>query len=91
MVRFSRTQSSKTLWKKWKKKAPKVPDITCPINDDVISRIEKHQQKDKVMSQYQWDIIQRRMEQLRTDNELLRESGIYWYNICKDNLKDKKD
>ena len=77
MVRFSRTQSSKKLWKKWKKKAPKVPDITCPVIDDVISRIEKHQQKDKVMSQYQWDIIQRRMEQLRTDNELLRESGIY--------------
>ena len=91
MVRFNRTQSSKKLWQKWKKKAPKVPDITCPIIDDVISRIEKHQQKDKVMSQYQWDRIQRRMEQLRTDNVLLRESGIYWYNICKDNLKDKKD
>ena len=76
MVRFSRTQSSKKLWKKWKKKAPKVPDITCPVIDDVISRIEKHQQKDKVMSQYQWVIIQRRMEQLRTDNELLRESNL---------------
>ena len=87
----TRTQSSKTLLKKWKKKAPKVPDITCPIIDDVLQRIEKHQQKDKVMSQYQWDIIQRRMEQLRTDNELLRESGIYWYNICKDRYKDLKD
>ena len=87
----TRTQSSKTLWKKRKKKAPKVPDITCPIIDDVLQRIEKHQQKDKVMSQYQWDIIQRRMEQLRTDNELLRESGIYWYNICKDRYKDLKD
>ena len=32
----TRTQSSKTLWKKWKKKAPKVPDITCPIIDDVL-------------------------------------------------------
>ena len=91
MVRFKRTSSSKTLWKKWKKKAPKVPDITCPVIDDVLSRIEKHQQKGKVMSQYQWDIIQRRMEQLRTDNELLRESGIYWYNICKDHYKDIKD
>ena len=68
-----------------------MPDITCPIIDDVLQRIEKHQQKDKVMSQYQWDIIQRRMEQLRTDNELLRESGIYWYNICKDRYKDLKD
>ena len=87
----TRTQSSKTLWKKCKKQAPKVPDITCPIIDDVLQRIEKHQQKDKVMSQYQWDIIQRRMEQLRTDNELLRESGIYWYNICKDRYKDLKD
>ncbi len=91
MVRRRGTQSSKTLWKKWKKKAPKVPDITCPIIDDVLARIEKHQTKDKKISQYQWDIIQRRMEQLRTDNELLRESGIYWYNICKDRYKDIKD
>ena len=42
------------------------------------------------MSSIQWDIIQRRMEQLRTDNELLRESGIYWYNIRKDLLQRYK-
>ena len=88
---FYKAQKRLNYWSKIRKKAPKVPDITCPVIDDVISRIEKHQQKDKVMSQYQWDIIQRRMEQLRTDNELLRESGIYWYNICKDRYKDLKD
>ena len=88
---FYKAQKRSNYWSKIRKKAPKVPDITCPIIDDVLQRIEKHQQKDKVMSQYQWDIIQRRMEQLRTDNELLRESGIYWYNICKDRYKDLKD
>ena len=88
---FYKAQKRTNYWSKIRRKAPKVPDITCPIIDDVLSRIEKHQQKGKVMSQYQWDIIQRRMEQLRTDNELLRESGIYWYNICKDHYKDIKD
>ncbi len=77
----------KKAWQKLKRKSPKVPDITCPIIDDVIARLEKHQDKNKVMTSYQHDVIIRRMEKLRTDNELLREGGEYWYQLCKKWLK----
>lgn len=76
-----------TAWQKWKKKAPKVPDITCPIIDDVLIRIDKFQDSNAVISKYQWNLIHKRMERLRIDNELLREGGQYWYEICKQNLK----
>ena len=77
----------KKAWQKLKLKSPKVPDITCPIIDDVIERLQKHQDKNKVMTSYQHDVIIRRMEKLRTDNELLREGGEYWYQLCKKWLK----
>ena len=76
----------KKAWLKLKRKSPKVPDITCPIIDDVIARLEKHQDKNKVMTQYQHDVIVRRLEKLRTDNELLREGGQYWYELSKNCL-----
>ena len=77
----------KKAWQKLKRKSPKVPDITCPIIDDVIERLQKHQDKNKVMTSYQHDVIIRRMEKLRTDNEILREGGEYWYQLCKKWLK----
>ena len=49
----------KKAWLKLKRKSPKVPDITCPIIDDIIARLEKHQDKNKVMTQYQHDVIVR--------------------------------
>jgi len=79
-----------TAWQKWKKKAPKVPDITCPIIDDVLIRIDKFQDRNTVISKYQWNLLHKRMERLRIDNELLRESGQYWYEICKQHLKNPK-
>ena len=79
-----------TVWQKWKKKAPKVPDITCPIIDDVLIRIDKFQDSNTVISKYQWNLLHKRMERLRTDNELLREGGQYWYEICKEHLKNSK-
>ena len=48
---------------------------------------KKHQNKNKVISQYQHDVIVRRLERLRTDNELLREGGQYWYELSKKWLK----
>ena len=74
-------------WKKLKQRAPKVPDYTCPQIDDVLARIEKIKDKQK-LSQYQHDVIMKKMEKLREANDLLRESGIYWYEIAK-NIKDK--
>jgi len=81
-----RPKRNTTLFAKWKKKAPKVPDITCPLIDDVLSRIDRYQDQEKVISKYQWNLIHKRMEQLRTDNELLRDSGRYWYDVCKNNF-----
>ena len=49
--------------------------------------VKKHQNKNKVISQYQHDVIVRRLEKLRTDNELLREGGQYWYELSKKWLK----
>ena len=77
----------KSYWARLKKKAPKVPDYTCPTIDDVLVRIEKFQTKNTVITEYQWKLIKKRMEQLRTDNDKLRESGIYWYDVAKKELK----
>ena len=64
-----------------------VPDITCPSIDDVLSRLEKLQSTNKTLSQFQHDVIMRRMEKLRKDNEALREGGQYWYELSKKWLK----
>lgn len=88
MARPKRRKLSR--FSKWKKKAPRVPDITCPIIDDVLVRLDKFQDRQAVISKHQWNIIHKRMEQLRTDNELLRESGQYWYEICKEHLENPK-
>jgi hypothetical protein len=85
---MSRLKKKKiTPWQKWKKKAPRVPDITCPTIDDVLLRLDKFQERNAVISKYQWNLIHKRMERIRIDNELLREGGQYWYEICKQNLK----
>lgn len=77
----------KSYWARLKKKAPKVPDYTCPTIDDVLVRIEKFQTKNTVITEYQWKLIKKRLERLRSDNDTLRESGIYWYDIAKKELK----
>lgn len=81
------TKRKLSRFSKWKKQAPRVPDITCPIIDDVLMRLDRHHEQGKLMSKGQWSLIHKRMEQLRTDNELLREGGQYWYEICKEHLK----
>ena len=79
--------SKKGYWQKIKGKAPKYPDITCPQIDDILARIEKAQTNQK-LSEYQHKIIIRKLEQLRTDNEQLRESGRYWHESCKEVVED---
>jgi hypothetical protein len=69
-------------WKNYKQRAPKIPDYTCPQIDDVLERIEKMHKKQK-LSEFQHDQLMKRMERLRKANDLLRESGIYWYGIAK--------
>lgn len=68
-----------------KRKAPKIPDFTCPDIDDIINYIEN---KDK-LNRTQLAYFKRRMEKLRNSNDRLRDSGIYWYEEIKKILKTK--
>ena len=74
-------------WQSLKRTAPRVPGNTCPQIDAVLSRIEQIVEKQKPITQFQHDQLIKRMEQLRRANETLRESGHYWYDVAKDNLK----
>jgi len=75
-----------SYWSKIRKKAPKVPDITCPNIDAILNRLEKL--VGRALTKAQFRIIERKMERLRTANEKLRESGIYWHDACKDTVRD---
>ena len=75
-----------SYWSKIRKKAPKVPDITCPNIDAILNRLEKLVGKDLTKAQFK--TIERKMERLRTANEQLRESGVYWHDACKDTVRD---
>jgi hypothetical protein len=73
-----------------KKRAPKIPDFTCTEIDNVISKLEKIFESKK-FSNIALKILIRKLERLRSSNDSLRESGIYWYNVCKDLLGLKQD
>ena len=73
-----------------KKRSPKVPDYTCTEIDTVIDKLEKIQDSKK-FSKITLKILIRKLERLRRSNDSLRESGIYWYNVCKDLLGLKQD
>jgi FtsZ-binding cell division protein ZapB len=75
-----------SYWSKIRKKAPKVPDITCPNIDSILNRLEKLVGRDLTKAQYK--IIERKMEKLRIANEQLRESGIYWHDACRETIRD---
>ena len=62
-----------------KKKAPKIPDFTCPDIDHIINYIEN---KD-LLNRTQLAYFKRRMEKLRDSNDKIRDGGIYWYEEIK--------
>ena len=76
------------VYSKLKKKAPKVPDITCPAIDNVISRLEKLSSTTQLLTERTANALIKKLEKLRTANELLRDSGIYWNKSCKDLIID---
>ena len=77
-------------WQRWKKRAPKVPDITCPDIDEIITKLTKHQELKTNYTKFRHKQILKTLEKLRRANESLRDSGEYWYSIAKNNLSDKK-
>ena len=89
MIKKKPVKRKLTEWQRWKKKAPKVPDITCPDIDSIISKLEKHIQY-VTYTKGNHNSIVRILEKLRSANDRLRESGQYWYGIAKDNLSKPK-
>ena len=83
---MTKPKTRTSYWSKIRKKAPKVPDITCPNIDAILNRLEKLVGRDLTKAQFR--IIERKMERLRTSNEKLRESGVYWHDACKDTVRD---
>ena len=83
---FYKAQKRTNYWSKVRKKAPKVPDITCPAIDDILNQLEKLIDKD--LKQSKFKTIERKMEKLRLANEKLRDSGVYWHDACKEAIRD---
>jgi len=86
--KIKRIPKHQKIWKKIRKPAPKVPDITCPIIDDVLNRLEKLSNTTQKLSVSQYKTLSTRLEKLRTMNEQLRESGQYWHNACEKLVDD---
>ena len=81
-----RPQRPRHNWSKIRKKAPKVPDITCPDIDYVLDKLEKRM--GKILTKTQFKLIEKKIERLRKANEQLRESGVYWHDTCKETVRD---
>ena len=83
---FYIAQKKTNYWSKIRKKAPKVPDITCPAIDDVINQLEKLIGKE--LSEKKFKSFEKKLDKLRSENEKLRDSGIYWHDACKEAVRD---
>ena len=80
-------KKSRTVWSGVRKKAPKVPDITCPDIDEVLKLVLDNFDDRKVLPRKDKNKIVRIMERLRDTNELLRGSGVYWHDTAKELCK----
>ncbi len=74
-----------------KKKSPKVPNYTCTDIDNIITTLGQLHEGTKKLSKLRLDVLERKLERLRSSNEALRDSGIYWYGICKKIIKNIKE
>jgi hypothetical protein len=79
----SRLPKYKQIWNKVRKRAPRVPDITCPAIDNVINKLESMVENQHPLTRSQYKTLAKKMERLRTANEQLRESGRYWHDTCE--------
>ena len=83
---FKKAQKRTDYWSRIRKKAPKVPDITCPDIDYVLDKLEKR--LGKILTKTQYKLIEKKIERIRKANEQLRESGVYWHDACKETVRD---
>tara|TARA_Y100000114_G_C11659146_1_gene278128 strand:- start:44 stop:322 length:279 start_codon:yes stop_codon:yes gene_type:complete len=83
---WEKAQKRTNYWSRIRKKAPKVPDITCPAIDNVLNQLEK--QVGIELKHRKFKAIERKLEKLRLANEKLRDSGKYWHDACKETVRD---
>ena len=83
MARKTRVPKHISLWRSVRRKAPRVPDITCPAIDDVIQRLDALSNTTKRLTAAQNKTLCGKLERLRRANEQLRDSGVYWHDACK--------
>ena len=76
-------RKKKPLITRLKRLAPKVPDYTCPDIDFIVDKIENN---DKGFTKFRKNILIKKLERLRAQNDDLRELGKYWYRKFKDYL-----
>ena len=64
----------KKYWLEIRRRAPKVPVLTCPAIDGILTSLEKSI-NGKSLTLAKYKTFERKMEKLRMANEQLRESG----------------
>jgi hypothetical protein len=71
-----------------KKQAPSIPDFTCGDIDKVISELDCYFGVPlKRVTLYN---LKRKLEKLRKANDRLRQSGVYWYELVKELLTERR-
>ena len=85
---FKIAQKRTNYWSRIRKKAPKVPDITCPAIDDVLNQLEKCIGKEFQKRKYRYNYNCKRRRFFGRENERLRDCGIYWHDACKETIRD---
>jgi hypothetical protein len=69
----------RALKKRLKRLAQKVPDHTFPDIDFVIDKIDNWAHQRKIPTERSVEVMKKKLERLRSQNDALRESGQYWY------------
>ena len=64
---------------KLKTRAPKIPEYSCPVIDEIIADLST----DPNMTAKKFSTVKRKLNRLRKQNTPLRSSGVYWYEIVK--------
>ena len=65
--------------KKLKTRAPKIPEYSCPLIDEIIADLST----DPDIRSSKFIKVRKKLNQLRKQNTQLRSSGVYWYETVK--------
>tara|TARA_X000000950_G_scaffold52242_1_gene61900 strand:- start:653 stop:895 length:243 start_codon:yes stop_codon:yes gene_type:complete len=69
----------KLTFSKLKSRAPKIPEYSCPVIDEIIAELST----DPDIKASKFTLLRKKLNNLRKQNIELRSSGVYWYEIAK--------